>query len=113
MDSELDSYLTTSDALKQSAHLDETVIRPGDDIDGFTRRRLVVIQGPGHLFVPQIAGADVHLISNVTLVTSSDPTTNSQIRQHFPTPIPVDTNGVSLLLPTFTVAPGSKLIRKP
>ena len=76
-------------------------------------RSKVVIQGPGRFFAPHIAGAEVHLISNVTLVTSSEPLTNSQVRQHFPTPIPVDTNGVSMLLPTFTVTPGSKLIRKP
>ena len=76
-------------------------------------RGKVVIQGPGRFFAPHIAGAEVHLISNVTLVTSSEPPTNSQFRQHFPMPIPVDTNGVSMLLPTFTVNPGSKLIRKP
>ena len=75
-------------------------------------RSKVVIQGPGRFFVPQIAGAEVHLISNVTLVTSSDPPTNSQFRQHFPTPVPVDTNGVSMLLPTFRIDKGSKLIRK-
>ena len=75
-------------------------------------RSKVVIQGPGRLFVPRIVGAEVHLISNVTLVTSSEPPPNSQFRQHFPNPIPVDTNGVSMLLPTFTVTPGSKLIRK-
>lgn len=76
-------------------------------------RSKVVIQGPGRFFAPHIAGAEVHLISNVTLVTSSEPPTNSMIRQRFPTPIPVDTNGISMLLPTFTVTPGSKLIRKP
>lgn len=36
MASELDNYLVSSDALKQSAHLDETVVKPGEDIDGFT-----------------------------------------------------------------------------
>ena len=36
MDSELDNYLTSPDALKQTAYLDENVIRPGDDINGFT-----------------------------------------------------------------------------
>ena len=76
-------------------------------------RSKVVIQGPGRFFAPHIAGAEVHLISNVTLVTSSEPLTNSQVRQHFSTPIPIDTNGISMLLPTFTVTPGSKLIRKP
>ena len=36
MDSELDSYLTSPDALNQSAYFDETVVKPGEDIDGFT-----------------------------------------------------------------------------
>ena len=76
-------------------------------------RGKVVIQGPGRLSIPQIAGAEIHLLSNATLVTSGNPPTNGLFRQHFPTPIPVDTNGVSMFLPTFTVAPGSKLIRKP
>ena len=76
-------------------------------------RSKVVIQGPGRFFAPHIAGAEVHLISNVTLVTSSEPPTNSMIRQHFPTPIPVDTNGVSMIVPTFRIDKGSKLIRKP
>ena len=75
-------------------------------------RSKVVIQGPGRFFAPHIVGGEVHLISNVTLVTSSDPPTNSQFRQHFPTPVPVDTNGVSMILPTFRIDKGSKLIRK-
>lgn len=74
-------------------------------------RSKVVIQGPGRLSVPQIAGAEVHLISNVTLVTSGEPPTNDLIRRHFPTPIPVDTNGVSMILPVFRIDPGSKLVR--
>lgn len=75
-------------------------------------RSRVVIQGPGRLFAPHVAGAEIHLISNVTLVTSGDPPTNGQFRQHFPTPIPVDTNGVSLIEPTFSVDRGSRLIRR-
>lgn len=76
-------------------------------------RSKVVIQGPGRFFAPHIAGAEVHLISNVTLVTSSEPLTNNQVRQYFPTPIPVDTNGVSMIVPTFRIDKGSKLIREP
>lgn len=75
-------------------------------------RSKVVIQGPGRFFAPHIVGGEVHLISNVTLVTSSDPPTNSQFRQHFPTPVPIDTNGVSMIVPTFRIDKGSKLIRK-
>ena len=41
MDSELDRYLTSPDALKQSAHLDDTAIKPGDEIDGFTAVALI------------------------------------------------------------------------
>lgn len=74
-------------------------------------RSKVVIQGPGRFSVPQIVGAEVHLISNVTLMTSSEPPTNDLFRQYFPTPIPVDTNGVSMILPVFKINPGSKLIR--
>ena len=76
------------------------------------RRRRVVIQGPGRFYAPHIAGADVQLISNVTLVTSAEPATNAAFRMFFPKPIPVDTNGVSMLLPTFRIDQGSKLIRE-
>lgn len=76
------------------------------------RQSLVVIQGPGRFYVPHIAGADVQLISNVTLVTSAEPPTNAAFRVFFPNPIPVDTNGVSMLLPTFRIDQGSKLIRE-
>lgn len=41
MDSELDSYLTSPDALKQSAFLDETGIHPGDDINGLIAVALI------------------------------------------------------------------------
>ena len=75
-------------------------------------RSKVVIQGPGRLFVPRIVGAEVHLISNVTLVTSREPPTDSQYHKYFPSPIPVDTNGVSMTQPTFTADSGSRLIQR-
>lgn len=76
------------------------------------RRSRVVIRGPGRFYAPHIAGADVQLVSNVTLVTSAEPPTNAFFRSFFPNPIPVDTNGVSMIVPTFSVSKGSRLIRK-
>ena len=76
-------------------------------------RSRLVIQGPGRFFAPHIAGADVHLISNVTLITSSEPPTNKYFRSFFPAPIPVDADGTSMILPKFTVDKGSRLICKP
>lgn len=76
-------------------------------------RSRLVIQGPGLFYAPHIAGADVHLVSNVTLITSSDSPTNKHFRSFFPNPIPVDDDGTSMILPKFTVNNGSHLIRKP
>ena len=76
-------------------------------------RSRLVIQGPGRFYAPHIAGADVHLISNVTLVTSCEPPTNKYFRGFFPDPIPVDADGTSMIVPKFTVDKGSCLIRKP
>ena len=71
------------------------------------QRSRLVIQGPGRFYAPHIAGADVHLISNITLVTSSEPPTNNYFRSFFPKPIPEDADGTSMLLPRFTIDPGS------
>ena len=76
-------------------------------------RSRLVIQGPGRFYAPHIAGAEVHLISNVTLITSSVPPTNKHFRVFFPDPIPVDSDGVSTIIPTFRIDKGSNLIRKP
>ena len=84
---------------------------PRTDKTTYCRSR-VVIQGPGRFYAPHIAGADVQLISNVTLVTSAEPPTNATFRSFFPNPIPLDTNGVSMIMPTFIVDKGSRLIRK-
>ena len=80
------------------------------DTTTYHRSRLV-IQGPGCFYAPHIAGADVHLISNVTLVTSSEPPTNSYFRSFFPRPIPVDPDSTSMLFPRFTIDPGSTVQR--
>lgn len=82
---------------------------PASDTTIYHRSRLV-IQGPGRFYAPHIAGADVHLISNVTLVTSSEPPTNRYFRQFFPQPIPKDADGTSMLLPRFTIDPGSTML---
>ena len=84
---------------------------PRTDKTTYCRSR-VVIQGPGRFYAPHIAGADVQLISNVTLVTSAEPPTNDFFRSFFPNPVPLDTNGVSMIMPTFIVDKGSRLIRK-
>lgn len=72
-------------------------------------RSRVTIQGPGSFYAPAIAGAEVSLISNVTLFTSAEPPTNRHFRQFFPDPIPVDRDGVSMILPRFKIEPGSTL----
>lgn len=85
---------------------------PKSGMPSYYRSRLV-IQGPGRFYAPHIAGADVHLISNVTLVTSSDPPTNKYFQSFFPNPTPVDDDGTSMILPKFTVNDGSCLLHTP
>lgn len=85
---------------------------PASGTTTYYRSRLV-IQGPGRFYAPHIAGADVHLISNVTLVTSSEPPTNDYFKSFFPKPIPEDADGTSMLLPRFTIDPGSKIVKLP
>ena len=41
MESELDSFLAAPDALRQSAHLADTVIQPGESVDGLTAVALI------------------------------------------------------------------------
>ena len=72
-------------------------------------RSRVTIQGPGRFYAPRIVGAEVHLISNVTLVTSGELPTAGDFRTFFPDPIPTDPDGVSMLLPRFKIDPGSTL----
>ena len=72
-------------------------------------RSRVTIQGPGRFYAPRIVGAEIHLISNVTLVTSGELPTAGDFRTFFPDPIPADPDGVSMLLPRFKIDPGSAL----
>lgn len=72
-------------------------------------RSRVTIQGPGRFYAPRIVGAEVHLISNVTLVTSGELPTAGDFRTFFPDPIPADPDGVSMLLPRFKIDHGSTI----
>lgn len=73
-------------------------------------RRPFVVAGPGALKVPLIVGHDVYLVSNATLVTSGTLPTNDFTRTLLKRDYPTDSNGHSLLFPTFHVEPGSRVI---
>ena len=76
---------------------------------GYFRRPFVVV-GPGALKIPLIVGHDVYLVSNATLVTSGTLPTNDFTRTLLKRDYPTDSNGHSLLFPTFHVEPGSRVI---
>ena len=65
---------------------------------------------PGTLKVPLIVGHDVYLVSNATLVTSGAVPTNDFTRALFKRNYPADSNGRSLVLPTYHVEPGCRVI---
>ena len=73
-------------------------------------RRPFVVAGPGALKIPLVVGHDVYLVSNATLVTSGTLPTNDFTRMLLKRDYPTDSNGHSLLFPTFHVEPGSRVI---
>ncbi len=73
-------------------------------------RRPFVVAGPGALKIPLIVGHDVYLVSNATLVTSGTLPTNDFTRTLLKRDYPTDSNGHSLLFPTFHVEPASRVI---
>ena len=73
-------------------------------------RRPFVVAGPGALKIPLVVGHDVYLVSNATLVTSGTLPTNDFTRTLLKRDYPTDSNGHSLLFPTFHVEPGSRVI---
>ena len=76
-------------------------------------RSRTVIEGPGRFYAPHVIGAEVHLVSNVTLVTSSEPPHEEEYGIYFPKPLPADEAGLSLLTPIFKTEPGSKIEKIP
>lgn len=89
----------------------EFYLKPGESrlVPGYFRRPFVVA-GPGTLKVPLIAGHDVYLVSNATLVTSGAVPTNDFTRALFKRNYPADSSGRSLVLPTYHVEPGCRVI---
>ena len=89
----------------------EFYLKPGESrlVPGYFRRPFVVA-GPGTLKVPLIAGHDVYLVSNATFVTSGVVPTNDFTRALFKRNYPADSSGRSLVLPTYNVEPGCRVI---
>lgn len=89
----------------------EYYLKPGEARFSFGYfRRPFAVAGPGTLKVPFIVGHDVYLVSNATLITSGTLPTNDFTRALLKRDYPTDSSGHSILLPTYHVEVGSRII---